>query len=738
MINATIKKRAFFSLSVFFALAFTLNVNAQKTDLGEKFIFFVNGANIEVPTLDGTVVNDPLDETEANKVFRLDYGVWAEKGFRFNNGEPTENGGDLSGIVGDSYGESDTLYFSFLSSSVNQFNDGFVSLFDTDTGGDRGTHDMRMRLRWKPPVWAFDSTWHHIALPLPPRTLAGLDSAKAGVDINGDSLTVEVDSLFSLWGYDGAWSNQGQINGSYEDEFFQDFDWPSIQYLGYHFNWNGPGAPVYFDNVSIGVNPFDEENPIDAPAPGAVSDLNIVNNGGLITVSWDEVSGAAAYNVYTSDKAIDIYSNLSPDKVILAGETLSINQAFQAPHRFFSEGLGAFFSVTAKSALGTQGEQADGQAEGEVKIDPYFAVELDPDDVLTIEDALFDGLVPSNEDMVSFFPEGFLPVEINQSNYKLEVGEAPESDEDLSGKFWTGYDAELDYLIVYAEIKDEFLSLAPETGDRDGGGNAAWAWDTWEITFGGYEPASFITGSDHTSMERGDEPDYQFRAGAFANGADPFIQVGFRYNTNIPNSQTTIDTTEAGLIRMLTLIDTFSLSTGIATQPETDAVIDFPDSDGVKVFPINFAINDADMLGAGPRETQISWSSLSFEDGQFYQDPRQWKPMAFVGLNQVEIIEVSNEIEVGSKPFAFDLEQNYPNPFNPSTNIQFTLASSSDVTLEVFNMLGQKVATLLQNEKLTAGKHSEAFNASSLSSGMYVYRLSTTSFVQSRKMMLIK
>jgi hypothetical protein len=86
----------------------------------------------------------------------------------------------------------------------------------------------------------------------------------------------------------------------------------------------------------------------------------------------------------------------------------------------------------------------------------------------------------------------------------------------------------------------------------------------------------------------------------------------------------------------------------------------------------------------------------------------------------------------------FKLEQNYPNPFNPSTNIQFQLPAATNVTLKIYNILGQEVATLLNNERLTAGLQTVPFNASSLASGVYLYRLEAGSFVQTRKMTLIK
>ncbi|MDH4069883.1 MAG: T9SS type A sorting domain-containing protein [Ignavibacteria bacterium] len=83
------------------------------------------------------------------------------------------------------------------------------------------------------------------------------------------------------------------------------------------------------------------------------------------------------------------------------------------------------------------------------------------------------------------------------------------------------------------------------------------------------------------------------------------------------------------------------------------------------------------------------------------------------------------------------LEQNSPNPFNPSTRIAFTLPEQSVVTLEVFNMLGQRVAVLADGVR-GAGTHNVTFNASNLASGIYIYRLQTPGFVTTKKLMLMK
>ncbi|HEX2866784.1 MAG TPA: SdrD B-like domain-containing protein [Ignavibacteriales bacterium] len=88
-------------------------------------------------------------------------------------------------------------------------------------------------------------------------------------------------------------------------------------------------------------------------------------------------------------------------------------------------------------------------------------------------------------------------------------------------------------------------------------------------------------------------------------------------------------------------------------------------------------------------------------------------------------------------PTEFTLQQNYPNPFNPSTTIEFAVPSAGQYALRVFNMLGQEVATLLDRE-LPIGYHMVTFDASRMPSGMYIYRLSGSNVIMTKKMMLSK
>lgn len=90
-----------------------------------------------------------------------------------------------------------------------------------------------------------------------------------------------------------------------------------------------------------------------------------------------------------------------------------------------------------------------------------------------------------------------------------------------------------------------------------------------------------------------------------------------------------------------------------------------------------------------------------------------------------------------SIPSSFQLSQNYPNPFNPATVIKFKVPSSQVVTLKVYDMLGREVAVLVDGEK-SVGVYEVRFNASTLASGTYIYRLQAGHQVISRKMVLLK
>jgi hypothetical protein len=112
------------------------------------------------------------------------------------------------------------------------------------------------------------------------------------------------------------------------------------------------------------------------------------------------------------------------------------------------------------------------------------------------------------------------------------------------------------------------------------------------------------------------------------------------------------------------------------------------------------------------------------------QDLQEYDPTS-------DITSVGNRENVVSLPIEYSLNQNYPNPFNPRTAITYQLKASSYVDLSIYNILGQKVATLV-SEKQAAGTYNVEWNASGFPSGLYIYQIKAGDFQQDRKMVLLK
>jgi hypothetical protein len=132
--------------------------------------------------------------------------------------------------------------------------------------------------------------------------------------------------------------------------------------------------------------------------------------------------------------------------------------------------------------------------------------------------------------------------------------------------------------------------------------------------------------------------------------------------------------------------------------------------------------------------TDHAWRlSFNSSTGDFVQD--------FTHNTNFTDIQWPNPSGVNENEFTglndYQLYQNYPNPFNPSTKIKFNLGSRESVTLKVFNVLGSEITTLLNGE-LEAGYHEVDFNASNLSSGVYLYKMQAGNFVETKKMVLMK
>jgi len=146
-------------------------------------------------------------------------------------------------------------------------------------------------------------------------------------------------------------------------------------------------------------------------------------------------------------------------------------------------------------------------------------------------------------------------------------------------------------------------------------------------------------------------------------------------------------------------------------------------------------INFEELIFIGGNGTTVSRNAYTYLDadaksGTYYY---RLKQIDFDGT--VEYLQIVM-VDLGT-PRGFRLEQNYPNPFNPSTKISFQIPKNSFVTLKIIDLLGNEIATLI-NQEITAGSHKVDFDASQLSSGIYFYKLTVDNFTGMKKMTILK
>jgi hypothetical protein len=154
-----------------------------------------------------------------------------------------------------------------------------------------------------------------------------------------------------------------------------------------------------------------------------------------------------------------------------------------------------------------------------------------------------------------------------------------------------------------------------------------------------------------------------------------------------------------------------------------------------QIVKINGHGPDANQWGPLAGLTTIPAKRYAVEDGVTFASPALSVQMILISAGNT--ILSAAETPTSALPGTFALEQNYPNPFNPSTTIRYQLPVNTNVTLRVYDVLGREIATLARGHQ-QAGEHSVNFEGSSLSSGIYFYRLEGVSFRQVRKMVLAK
>lgn len=232
---------------------------------------------------------------------------------------------------------------------------------------------------------------------------------------------------------------------------------------------------------------------------------------------------------------------------------------------------------------------------------------------------------------------------------------------------------------------------------------------------------------------------------------DPRVDVWLLVNPPTGNETLEIFMFENNKIAItaitITGVDQTTPISGVVTGggSEGTPLLIVPSKSGDLVIDVVSSVTD--QISAGPGQTEISnleiydsgkRGGVSMEPGSTsvtmtWLGSEKWAAAGF-SVNALGATSVSGDEQ---SPDEFKLNQNYPNPFNPSTTIKFALPVSSSMTLKVYNLLGIEVATLV-DEYRPAGSYEVEFDASELSSGVYIYKLTTGSFTDTKKLMLLK
>ncbi|MDW7680058.1 MAG: sugar-binding protein [bacterium] len=430
---------------------------------------------------------------------------------------------------------------------------------------------------------------------------------------------------------------------------------------------------------------------IDVVAPLAPTNVQGVAGQYYNLVIWEDVPGEAGevYNIYASEKPITTLD--SPDIETVATGIMEGEQA--VAHFIYyplkDQNVEYYYAVNCKDAAGNVGPiGTSGAVSNATKGIPTIAMNAPANFVV-------DG------DVSEWEASGIRPFVLKPETDHVPVGVVNDS-LDLKATVYLAIDE--DYLYVAADVVDDVYHY--------GEGNW-WDQDAFQIFIGFYDQR----GPKHTAIKRGAEADH------IIYFVEDRIQHdvaggGVLYTPEHENYHFEPLGGSDYLIEAKIPLDSLVAGTDIRFYRER----------GMRI-PLDLYLHDND--GAG-WEGNLGFSQIS-TDHQ-WQNPAEWAYTWIGDTTHVTSVEKSKKFTtVGS----YELFQNYPNPFNPSTTIQYTLAKPGIVKIELFNTLGQRMKTLV-NQFQQEGNHTIHFDAKELSSGIYFYRIQSGDFTRTMKAIFMK
>jgi hypothetical protein len=439
----------------------------------------------------------------------------------------------------------------------------------------------------------------------------------------------------------------------------------------------------------------------DNEAPAAPGNIFVFNSPDPYKnlVSWEDVPGEAneKYTIYASLSPITDITASNVDLIAtgISHGTQVFNHRIIAP--VINQNLTYHYAIVCKDLAGNIGEPGfsaphTNTAKGVTVVSQVVPTPFTADGNLTEWQSIpHFSLYPSN------------------GSATISPGFVVTNDADCSADMWVAID--LNYLYYAALIYDDiFYPVDPAL--------SSWQLDSPDLFIGLYDWKQAM----HTTYQRGSEPDYQIR---FNEGVARNDDYTCEYDSLLVEGENYYFGELAPIGYVVEARISLNDLATLRKRPEA-----LTDTINIKLgdrVPIDFGINDNEGT-ATVREGLIFYSSTNNDAG--HNNPAVWSYTWVTGWP----VGVEDE---GTQLNSFSLAQNYPNPFNPATLIRYSIAQAGLVTLKVYDVLGRQVAELVNEEK-SAGSYDITFDASRLASGVYMYKIESGSYQQTKKMILIK
>lgn len=573
---------------------------------------------------------------------------------------------------------------------------------------------------WDGPVFTLSSpknislNWQTDSIQFKIKAEAGLGLLQIAFSDTDEDDTVKVDYPFDATydlteeqvGYDGSWKQVqvalkdfNRFAGCWDGDLGQtvpgEFDSSKVEKMRIVIaSINGINKIVYLDDIWTG-NPL-----FDWIPPDIVQNINGVPAEYYNLVTWEDVAGESeeTYYVYASEEPI---TEVDAPGVELIAEKVVENTQTAVHYIYYplvEHSVTFYYAVTCSDYSGNVGPAGVSSAITNVaKAVP--TISLNP---------------PAN-----FAADGDLSEwsEIMPWVLKPEINNVAAGviDDSLDLKVTVYLAMDDDNLYVAFDVIDDVFSYSATEGSW-------WNWDGFEFYIGLHD----INGVDHTGNppnNRGAAPDYKlvFQEDRYFNEYknDGTTDAEFVPGTENYYFEEFDGADYVGEAKIP--LDSIAFGDDVRFHPERGMRIPFDlyfhDNDGAT------AGDWQGNLAYSPNNTDLAWSDVTEWTYTWIGDTTHT-----VGIDDRDVGMIANK---------YSLFQNYPNPFNPTTTIRYSLPNSRLVSIDVYNLVGQRVETLV-NEKKSAGSHKVVWDGKDSPSGIYFYRIQAGDFSQTKKMALMK